>query len=177
MLACFVNPTPNTHKVKLEVKPKGEKSFCIYNDNVASENDLSVIKEVKPGSVTTLSIMKYSISSLFSLSYSILDEDDDRTNESINPVFNEEGEQIDENGYLFQYLMENDDGEGYTVGLENVSGYRIKLKLVLEGLKAVDAEYRGQANPVFESQPKSKKVFNLKIDPRADGLSFEFTYA
>ena len=177
MVACFVNTTQTNQKVKIEVKPKGSKSFCIYNDNIATEKDLSAIKTIKPGSATTFSILKYSISSLFTLSYSVLSPDDNRTNESINPVFNEEGEQIDENGYLFQYLLENDDGSGYTLGLENVSKYRIKLKLILEGLSVIDGDCKGQANPVFESQPNSKKVFNLKSDPKSEGLSFEFVYA
>ena len=44
-------------------------------------------------------------------------------------------------------------------------------------MKDVDPEYKGQLNPVFEILPKSKKVFNLKVIPDADILSFEFTYA
>ena len=177
MLACFVNPTPNNYKVKLEVNAKGSKSFCIYNNKDATENDSSVIKEVKSGSAVTFSIMKYTISSMFSLAYSVLNKDDQRTTENTNPVFDEEGEQIDENGNLYLYILEVNNGNGYTIGLENTSGYKMKLKLVLEGLTCVDAEFKGQANPVFECLPNSKKVFNLRVDPNANDLSFEFTYA
>ena len=177
LLACFVNPTQNSYKIKLEVKAKGSKSFCIYNDNTATENDTSVIKEIKPASAITLSVLKYSLSSMFSLCYTVLSSDDKSTNEDANPVFDEEGEQIDENGNLYQYILEVNNGNGYTIGLENTSQYRIKLKLILEGLTDVDAEFKGQANPVFESLPKSKKVFNLKVNPDAKDLSFEFTYA
>jgi len=177
MLACFVNPTPNNYKVKLEVSAKGSKSFCIYNNNDATENDSSVIKEVKSGSAATFSIMKYTLSSMFSLSYSVLSQDDQRTTENTNPVFDEEGEQIDENGNLYQYILEVNNGNGYTIGLENTSQYKIKLQLILEGLTCVDAEFKGKKNPVFESLSKSKKVFNLKVNPDANDLSFEFTYA
>ena len=177
MLACFVNPTPTSYKVKLEVKAKGSKSFCIYNNSEATENDSSVIKEVKSGSAATFSIMKYSVSSMFSLAYTVLSNDDQRTTENTNPVFDEEGEQIDENGNLYQYILEVNNGNGYTIGLENTSQYKIKLKLILEGLTIVDSEFKGQKNPVFESLPKSKRVFNLKVIPDADDLSFEFTYA
>ena len=114
---------------------------------------------------------------MFSLSYTVLSSDDERTNENTNPVFDEEGEQIDENGNLYQYILEVDNGNGYTIGLENTSAYKIKLKLILEGLTDVDSEFKGQANPVFESLPKSKRVFNLKVKPNANDLSFEFTYA
>ena len=177
LLVGFVNPTQQNYKVQLEVKPKGNKSFCIYNDSNATENDKIVIKEIKPGDAKTISIMKYTLSSLFSLSYSILPASDERTTENTNPVFDEEGEQIDENGYLFQYVKEVEGGDGYTVGLENTSEYKIKLKLVLEGMTILDAEFSGKDSALFTSMPKSKKVFNLKIKPKADDLTFEFVYA
>ena len=121
--------------------------------------------------------MKYSSSSLFSLAYSILSKDDNRTTENTNPVFDTEAEQIDENGNLYQYILEVNDGNGYTIGLENTSEYKIKLKMILEGLYCVDSEFKKQANPVFESMPKSRKVFNLRVKPGTEDLSFEFTYA
>ena len=89
LVVGFVNPTQQNHKVQLEIKPKGTKSFCFYNDKNATENDTQVIKEVKSGSGTTISIMKYTISSMFSLSYSILASNDERTTENTNPVFEE----------------------------------------------------------------------------------------
>ena len=177
LVVGFVNPTQQNYKVQLEIKPKGAKSFCIYNDAIATENDTQVIKEIKSGSAKTISIMKYTLSSMFSLSYSILSANDERTTENSNPVFEEEGEQIDEDGYLFQFVKEVEDGNGYTVGLENTSDYKINLKLILEGMTILDSEFRGKETAEFTSMPKSKKVFNLKINPDADGLSFEFVYA
>jgi hypothetical protein len=48
---------------------------------------------------------------------------------------------------------------------------------VLEGMTILDSEFRGKDTAQFISLPKSKKVFNLKINPDAEGLSFEFVYA
>ena len=61
--------------------------------------------------------------------------------------------------------------------MENISQYKIKLQLVLEGLTDIDLEFKGKLNPVFDIMPKSKRVFNLKVQPEAEELSFEFTYA
>ena len=177
LLIGFENSTHNNYKVKLEVKPKGSKSFCLYNDSIATENDTQVIKEVKSGGIKIISIMKYTVSSMFSLSYEVMDLNDERTYETDNPVFDEEGEQIDDDGYLFQYVKEVGNGDGYTVGLENIGEYKIKLRLELEGLIILDNEFKGKNDITFVSEKKSKKVFNLKVDPKADGLSFEFVYA
>ena len=100
-----------------------------------------------------------------------------RTTENNNPVFEEEGEQIDEQGYLFQYIKEVDGGDGYTVGLENTSDSKIKLKLVLKAMTILDSEFKGKDSAQFISMPKSKEIFNLKIKPYTDNLTFEFIYA
>ena len=175
MLACFVNPTSINYKVKLELEAKGSKSFCFYNDNIATENDSTVIKEIKSGSTATFSIMKYSLSSMFSLRYTVLSSEEKSPSE--NKVFKEEGEQIDDNGYLLQYVLEVNDGKGYIIGLENTSKYNFRLKLILEGLTDVDPEFKGQLNPIFDSLPNSKRVFNVRVKPNSEELSFEFTYA
>ena len=179
ILACFVNPTTLNYKVKLEIEAKGSKSFCIYNDSLATENDSFVIKEVKSGMAATFSIMKYSLSSMFSIRYNILPSEDkkEKEKENLSPVFGEEAEQIDEDGNVFQYILEVNDGNGYIIGLENKSQYQINLKLILEGLIDVDPEFKGQLNPVFLIMPNSKRVFNLRVKPNAEELSFEFTYA
>ena len=41
----------------------------------------------------------------------------------------------------------------------------------------LDSEFKGKDSAEFTSLPKSKKVFNLKINPDAEGLTFEFVYA
>ena len=183
MLACFVNPTTNNFKVKIELEEKGSKTFCFYNDRVAKESDYSVIKEINSKSAATFAIMKYSLSSMFSLSYTVLpieEINENKNNENQinnNKVFDGEGEQIDDKGLLYQYILEANNGNGYVIGLENKSRKKIKLKLILEGLIDIDEEFKGQANPVFQIKAKSKKVFNLKVKPGSEELSFEFTYA
>ena len=146
------------------MKSKEEKSFCIYNDSIATENDIQVIKELKSGSAKVISkITFFKVQFKFSLlsSYKV------RTTENNNPVSEEEGEQIDEQGYLFQQVKKFDGGDGYTVGLENTSS-KIKLKLVLKGMTILDSEFKRMDSAQFISIPKSKKVFNLKIKPDAD---------
>ena len=154
MIACFVNPTPTSYKVRLEVKAKGTKSYCIYNDSTATENDSSIIKEVKSGSACTFSILKYTLSSMFSLCYTVLSSDDQRTTENTNPVFNEEGEQIDENGNLYQYILEVDNGNGYTIGLENKSEKYYRLNLNLKEVYAIDGDFNLKKNIEFIINPK-----------------------
>ena len=73
----------------------------------------------------SFSVLKYTLSSMFTLFYNILCEDEQKKLEKVNPVFDEEAEQIDENGYLYQYFLESKDGTGYTIGLENTSKYKI----------------------------------------------------
>ena len=119
--------------------------------------------------------MKYSLSSMFSLKYTILSSEENKIPET--KVFEEEGEQIDDNGYLYQYVQEVNDGKGYIIGLENKSKFKFRLKLILEGLTDVDAEFKGQLNPLFDSLPNSKRVFNVIVKPNAEDLSFEFTFA
>ena len=50
----FLNISKNPFKVKLDVKEKNNKNFCIYNDRIASEFDNSVI----PRSMATFFVKK-----------------------------------------------------------------------------------------------------------------------
>ena len=59
LVSCFVNTSQQNYKIKLEMKPKGEKSFCIYNDSIATENDVQVIKELKSGRAKVISIITF----------------------------------------------------------------------------------------------------------------------
>ena len=93
-----------------------------------------------------------------------------------NPVFQTEGEIIDEDGYLIQYLMQESSNQ-YVIGLHNRSSYQLKLCLVLEGLDILDNEYKGQAKPSFIIRQNEKKVFNVKIKSNYSGnVSFLFEY-
>ena len=174
-IVCFSNLTNRIKKIKLDVKTNIEKSFCIYNDNVASEFDTSVIKEVKSGLIESILIYEYSRLSEFEISYEILSHRDLRTYENTHPVFDNEGEQIDESGNLFYYVLKVED-KGYVIGLENKSNYEFGLILKLVGFVDIDNEYFGVKNPQFKIEPNSKKVFNLKFLPDAKECIFNFDF-
>ena len=67
--AVFENYTNKNYKVKVNVVGKGQKSFCFYDDEIASENDISVTKELPINSLTIFSVLRYSLSSIFILKY------------------------------------------------------------------------------------------------------------
>ena len=67
--AIFENYTDKDYKVKLNIVGKGEKSFCFYNDEIATENDTTAIKELQKKSVAIFTALKYSISSIFNFKY------------------------------------------------------------------------------------------------------------
>ena len=164
----FRNTTNKDINVKIDVLENNQKSFCIYNDNIANEKDTSVIKEIKPNKVETVLIMGYSILSKYEISYEILKSDEE------NPIFKTEGESIDEEERLFSYAEETDDETGFTIGLENKSNLEFKLKLVLEGLFSIDPKFKGKDNFGFTITPKSKKVFNVRNKEGDEDPSFNF---
>ena len=67
--AIFENYTQNNYRVKVNAIGKGQKSFCFYNDEIATENDISIIKELPVNSVAVFTILKYSLSSIVTLKY------------------------------------------------------------------------------------------------------------
>ena len=197
MVTAYENTSSNYYKTTTEVTCKGEKSFCIYCDNNASENETKVIKQLHPMSMTCVIILKYSNSSIFSCSSTIQAStekeakaeesknnnmnynniNNNTNNSNVHPVFNMEGEAIDDDGYLVQYLLESGNNS-YTIGLENRSGYGFKLCINLEGLDIIDANYQGNSKPVFNINPYEKKVFNVRVKNNYYGnVSFQFEYA
>ena len=197
MVTAYENTSSNYYKTTTEVTCKGEKSFCIYCDNNASENETKVIKQLHPKSMTCVIILKYSNSSIFSCSSTIQAStekeakaeesknnnmnynniNNNTNNSNVHPVFNMEGEAIDDDGYLVQYLLESGNNS-YTIGLENKSGYGFKLCINLEGLDIIDANYQGNSKPVFNINPYDKKVFNVRVKNNYYGnVSFQFEYA
>ena len=67
--AIFENYTEKDYKVKLNIVGKGEKSFCFYADEIATENDITTIKELPKNSVAIFTALKYSGSSIFNFKY------------------------------------------------------------------------------------------------------------
>ena len=197
MLLVFNNTSSNYFQANVETKARGTKSFCIYCDNDASEDDNKVTKQLPPNTARSIVIMKHTNSSLFSISYSVsassaaaagankntsntntntrqnTDDDDVRN----DPVFRTEGEAIDEDGYIVQYFKE--EKNGFTIGIENKGRTKEKFKLILEGLEFTDSVNRGKGtSSPFELGPNQRKVWFVSLKKRYTGdLSFQFDYA
>ena len=198
MLLVFNNTSSNYFQANIEAKARGTRSFCIYCDSDASEDDTKVTKQLPPNTPRSIVIMKYTNSSLFSISYGVSassaskanqpsvspqnkqaqqqqnDEDDDVRND---PVFRTEGEAIDEGGYILQYFKE--EKNGFTIGIENKGRTKEKFKLMLEGLDFTDSVNRGKrVSAAFDLGPNQRKKWYVTLKKRYSGdLSFQFDYA
>ena len=69
MIAYFENEKKIDHLITLNISYKGDKSFCYYCDDYATEDDVKIIKELPGGGSNIVLIMKYTLSSLYSLNY------------------------------------------------------------------------------------------------------------
>ena len=67
--AVFENYTENNYRVKVNVASKGDKSYSFYEDEIVGEDSNSAIKELPVNSVCVFAVLKYSLSSIFSLKY------------------------------------------------------------------------------------------------------------
>ena len=89
-------------------------------------------------------------------------------------VFSEQAEALDDRGYLNQYVHQASDG--YYIGFENGSSRGLKMKLILEGL--YDVHNPNLQVVPFDSNPRSRKLFYLKVRPGNKGdISFMFDQA
>ena len=89
-------------------------------------------------------------------------------------VFSEQAEALDDRGYLNQYVHQASDG--YYIGFENGSSRVLKMKLILEGL--YDVHNPNLQVVPFDSNPRSRKLFYLKVRPGNKGdISFMFDQA
>ena len=210
MLLVFNNTSSNYYKADIDTKARGTKSFCIYCDSDANEDALKVVKQLPPKTARAVMIMKYTNSSLFSISYGVSSSsaseaaaanknkkntntgsnnyqpspspspspssyDDDNTR--YDPVFYEDGEPIDEDGYIYQYFKQ--EKTGFTIGIENKGKTREKFILILEGLEFTDTYNRGRStSQPFYLSPKERKKWFVSFKQRYKGdLSFQFDYA
>jgi hypothetical protein len=198
MVLAFNNTSSNYFQANVETKARGTKSFCIYCDSDASEDDIKVTKQIPPNSARAIVIMKHTNSSLFSISYSVQQssaaaaqnvsnntntntnnrqndyDDDDVRND---PVFRTDGEPIDEDGHILQYFKE--EKNGFTIGIENKGRTKEKFKLILEGLEFTDSLNRGRGTSApFDLYPNQRKKWYVSLKKRYTGdLSFQFDYA
>ena len=171
----FENTSNNNYAVTVGIECKGSKSCCFYCDDIATESDIQVIKNVNAKQTVAVIIMYHSLSSLFNFNCTISDAKEKKDPIYNHPVFNEEAEAIDDKGKLTQYILEKDD-DSYYIGIDNASTQKLKLKLILEGLKVNEGPFKGQTTPVFELNGKERKVFDVLICSD-DDITFKFDFA
>ena len=183
---CFINQNNTPAKVRLDIKEKDINNFCIYNDNIASEFDTFVIKEIQPMNVATILVLDYYPKSQYerenskdkeeeALDYKFIN-DENSTYESEHPVFKNKGEKFDEDGDLLYFYSKTANEKGYTIGLENISQKSYRLNLNLKEVYNIDGDFNLKKNIEFIIPPKSRKVFNLRIRYDAKDPSFDFNY-
>ena len=184
---CFKNLTNTPSKVRLDIKEKDIGNFCIYNDNIASEFDNFVIKEIKPMNAATILVLDYNPKSQYEienskeeeeeeLDYKFINDNEKATYESEHPVFKNKGEKFDEDGDLLYFYSKTFNEKGYTIGLENKSEKYYRLNLNLKEVYAIDGDFNLKKNIEFIINPKSRKVFNLRIKHDAKDPRFDFNY-
>ena len=171
----FENTSNNDYAITVGIEYKGIKSCCFYCDDVASESDIKVVKNISAKQTIAVIIMYHSLNSLFNFNCTITNSKEQKDPSYNHPVFDEEGEAIDEKGKLKQYILEKDD-DSYYIGIDNSSSSKLKLKLELEGLKVKEGPYKGQTKPIFELNANERKVFEVVICSD-DDISFKFDFA
>ncbi len=168
------NTSNNDYSAIVGIECKGPKNCCFYCDEAATENDIKAVKKLNGKQTIAIIIMYHNLSSLFNFNLIITDSKKEKDPIYNHPVFDEEGEAIDEKGELKQYFLEKDD-ESYYIGIDNSSNSKYKLKLELEGLKIKYGPYKGQKAPVFELNINERKVFEV-ITCNEDEISFRFDF-
>ena len=172
----FENTTHNEYAVTIGVTYEGNKSFCFYCDEDATENDIEVLKIIRANETKAVIIMYYTLASAFLLNCSFNDVKNVRDPIYNHSVFNGKCEDVDESGKLKQYILERDDKLSYYIGIENLYSSKLKLKLVLENLIVSFGPYNGQKETVFELNSRERKVFNVRVYGSGD-ISFKFVFA
>ena len=156
------NNSNNNYSATVNLKCKGSKSCCFYCDDVGTENDNNVTKNLNGKQTIAFIIMYHNMSSLFDFDYCITDATEHNDPIYNHPVFDEEAEVIDDKGNFKQYSLEKDD-DSYYIGIENSSSVKFKLKLVLDGLEVNDGPFKGQSTVIFELNPNERKVFEVLV--------------
>ena len=118
--------------------------------------------------------MPYNLSSKFDCEPQFTDYNERNDPTYNHRVFDNEGEAIDNEGKIIQYVLKKSDDSFY-IGIENTSTKKLKLKLILGDSVVNDGPYKGQTSCVFELDIKGRKVFDVIVD--GVDPEFEFTYA
>ena len=173
VIYAIENNKSNPINFEMNIKKRGKKAFNFYCDPSANEDDTSLTRLIQPKETGLILIMQHTLSSLFTINYNYSDVKVENEEKSDDIVFEEEGEPIDEDETLFQYIREN--GDGYVIGLENKRKSRLKMKIVLEGLECKG--HKGKDEVVFDIEGSSKKIFILNIRKGYYGdVTFQFDF-
>jgi hypothetical protein len=169
----FENKSKKNYAVLVELECRGAKSCCFYCDEIASEDNIKVIKNIKAKETITIIIMPYSLSSEFECEPQFIDYNEQYDQIYNHRVFEEEGEANDDEGKIIEYVLKKDN-ESFYIGIENKSTKQLKLKLILEDSRFNDGLCEGQTSCVFDLDIKERKVFDVIAD--GDEPGYEFTY-
>ena len=113
----FENKSKNNYAVLVELKCRGAKSCCFYCDEIASEDNIKVIKNIKAKETIAIIIMPYSLSSKFKFKPQFTDYIEQNGPIYNHRVFDEEGEAIDKEGNIIEYVLQKSDDSFY-IGIE-----------------------------------------------------------
>ena len=169
--AVFENRSNSAITLTDVLSYRGVKSVCFYEEG-DNEHARSLSKTIKPKGYDVFIHMPYTMSSMFEYSLKSDVKVDEGEMEEI--VFNEEGQSIDDKGYIKEYVHEI--GGGYLIGIANTGTCKEHLKIVMEGLYEMNSPTASEVAFVLPS--KSRKVFNLKLKENYKGdISYMFDYA
>ena len=68
-VSYFENERNPDSLITFNISYKGDKSFCYYCDDYATEDDIKIVKELPKNGYNIVLMMKYSLSSIFSMNY------------------------------------------------------------------------------------------------------------
>ena len=169
--AVFENRTNSAITITDVLSYRGVKSVCFYEEG-DNEHGRSLAKTIKPKGYDVFIHMPYTMSSMFEYALTSDAKADESDMEEL--VFNEEGQSIDDKGFIKEYVHEI--GGGYLIGIANAGTCKEQLKIVMEGL--YEANSPGESEVKFALPGKARKVFNLKLKENYKGdISYMFDYA
>ena len=119
--------------------------------------------------------MYHTLSSLFEYKLAFITPQVDDDKDYNHEVFNEEGEAIDTEGKLKQYILETDDN--IFIGISSEVNKDLKLKLILEGLKISKGVDKGKSEVIFDLKMNKRKVFETEVATEDEELSYQFVFA
>ena len=161
--------------ISLELIYKGSKSCSFYCDDIANEKDNILVKNLNSKETICVMVMYHSLSSLFEHKLTFVEPQEQQDKDYYHEVFNEEPEELNESGTLKDYYLSTDDN--IFIGIESSINEKVKLKLILEGMKISSGEYKDKTEVIFELNEKSRKVFEAVATTDDNNLSYLFEFA